>query len=397
MNILMPFWRKTAGDRNFYEHFFERLARAAGELGHSVTRFEYAAPGEVLPAERDRLYRQLLQNEFDFVLDLCCKGSVHLSERVWDGSDAGEPLLDSVGVPYVGMLFDQVYFQVGLAAARAARLYVTLPDAYHHEQLALIYPELGLAGSVLVPPAVQPADDHSTVAWGDRPVEVLYVGNIDPGMLRGRWLGGDCPALLNAVADEALADASKPLHRCFQEVTSALGQPATPQLALYVLPLVEKLLRARLRYAVILAAAKLGRRLCVVGSGWDGLELPADVTTLAPVDYDAMLAMYGSAKICLNVSTYLGGADDRLFGGSVNGALCMTNADRYASESYGSDGGVEFYSMRQLEDIPDRLHALLADENNSAQRAGAAREVTLSQHTWRHRLQNIIQVVSVKS
>jgi hypothetical protein len=394
MKILMPYWRRIGIERGFYQHFSDHLCDAARELGHSMSRFEFSTPGRVLPAESDRLLRQFLFEEFDFVLDISCKGAMHLSERVWDGSEAGESMLDSVEMPYVGILLDQVYLQALLAFVRAERLYLALPDSYHDEQLTLTYPEIKLVGAVLAPPAVTQGDDRSTAAWADRDIDLLYVGNINLDALRRGWRGEPDTTILDAVADQALSDPAKPLHHCYQEVVGTLGLRHTPALALYVLRRVEGLLRARFRHDAVLAAAKSGARFCVVGSGWNKMELPSNVSWLASVDYDQVLALYGRAKVCLEASTYLGGASDRAFGIAVNGAMCLTNADRYLSKTYGMDGGIAFYSMRQLDSLSERVRALLSRGDDTARRASDAREVTLAHHTWCNRLGSIVKLVS---
>jgi len=394
MKMLMPYWRRAGRERGFYEHFSDRLVDAGRELGHSVSRFEFLIPGQILPDERNQLHRLLMREEFDFVLDLSCKGGVHLSEPVWDGSEAGESLLDSVELPYVGMLLDQVYLQAMLALVQGERICLALPDEFHGEQLTLVYPDRKLAGTVLAPPAVQAEDDRSTGRWSDREFDLLYVGNIDPGTLQRRWRGEPAAVLLDAVADQALSHPATPLHWCYQKVISSLGLQPTPGLALNVLARVESFLRARFRHDLVLAAAKSGARFCVVGESWNGLELPANVSWRAAMDYDGVLELYGRSKVCLEASTYLGGASDRVFGITVNGAMCVTNTDRYLAPTYGPDGAITFYSLQQLDSLCDRLQALLAAASDTASRAAQARAITLARHTWRHRLEDIVRLVS---
>lgn len=394
MKILMPFWRRVGRERGFYEHFSDHLTEVAHESGHLVARFEFLVPGQVLPEERNRLQQLLMREAFDFVLDLSCKGGVHLSESVWDGSEAGESLLDSVELPYVGMLLDQVYLQAMLALVHGERIYLALPDELHNEQLALVYPERRLSGTVVAPPAVQPEDDRSTGSWPDREFDLLYVGNIDPDTLQRRWRGEPESAVLDALADQALSEPAMPLHRCYQKVIISLGVQHTAKLALQVLPRVESFLRARFRHDLVLAAARSGARFCVVGDGWNRLGLPATVTRLAPVDYAGILDLYGRSRICLEASTYLGGTSDRVFGITVNGAMCVTNTERYLSPFYGTEGAVTFYSLQHLDVLPERLQALLSAATDTAALAAEARAITLARHTWRHRLEEIVRLVA---
>lgn len=395
MRILLPFCHAAAIALPFYRHFHAGVADAAQALGHAVSRFEFDTVGQVSPAETDGLYRHLIAQEPDLVLDLCCWGHALSRLQVWDGSEGGQAMFDAVDARYVGWLFDQAYLQP-LSMVRSARLYAAVPDQFHAEQIALVYPEVELRGLALAPPAIRAADDRSSLAWSARDIGVLYIGNLHAEALARLWSADTDAALFDATADIALAHPDQPLHRGLQQAAAALGTQLTPVRALDILRPVEYFLRARYRHDLLQAVGRAGVRLCVVGQGWSDLALPDNVTLLPPTDYDGFFRLMGRAKICLDVSTYVGGANDRVFSISVNGALCLTNADRYLSPSYGNDSGMIYYSTQRLHEVPGLLRSLLGAGARAEERARRSRDITLAHNTWNNRLREILAVTSAQ-
>jgi len=395
MRILLPFCHAAASALPFYRHFHSGIADAAQALGHAVSRFEFAAVGQISSAETDALYRHLIAQEPDLVLDLCCWGHALSRLHVWDGSEKGQAMFDAVDASYVGWLFDQAYLQP-LSMLRSERLYAAVPDEFHGEQIALVYPELELRGLALAPPAIRAADDRSSRAWSERDIGVLYIGNLHAEALTRLWSADADAALFDACADIALAHPDQPLHRSLQQAAAALATELTPVRALGILRPVEYFLRARYRLDLVQAVARAGVHLCVAGQGWTDMDLPDTVSLLAATDYDGLFQLMGRAKICLDVSTYVGGADDRVFSASVNGALCLTNMDRYLAQTYGKDHGMIYYSTLRLHEVPELLRSLLGAGARAEERALRSRDITLAHHTWSNRLQEILAVTSAQ-
>ncbi len=395
MHILLPFCRAAATLLPFYRHFHDGIANAALALGHAVSRFEFDTVGQVSPAEKDALYRLLVAQEPELVLDLCCWGHALSQLNIWDGSEKGQAMFDAVDACYVGWLFDQAYLQP-LSRLQSARLYAAVPDQFHAGQIALVYPEVSLRGLALAPPAVCAADDRSSQPWPARDIDVLYVGNLHPEALERLWSADADAALFDAAADRALAHPDQALHVSLQQAAAALDTELTPARALGILRPVEYFQRARHRLDLVQAAARAGARLCVVGQGWKDVNLPDTVTLMEPTDYDGFFRLMGRAKICLDVSTYVGGANDRVFSISVNGAICVTNAERYLGQWYGADSAMVYYSTQRLQEVPDLLRSLLGQGARAEERIRRSRDITLKHHTWTNRLEEILAATSAR-
>jgi len=398
LRLLLPFNTQSL-PVSFYSDFHAGLAEAAQVLGHETLRVDIADGAQASTAERDALYRALTTQHCDAVIDLCCWGLGFSQITVWDGSAEGEPLFDSLDMPYVGLLLDQPWFQP-LPGVRASRLYTAVPDRNHPEQIALIYPELRLRGTAFAPPAVRSINDRSQ-PWDQRDIVVLFVGHLQHDALatfeHRRWPEG-LGALCEATVETALAAPGQPLHVALlvaaRDSGTAMGGAAGAATAREVLRAVEPYLRARLRLDAVRAAAGSRARIHVVGLGWDAVELPANVVRLAHTDYAGFFAMAGRARLCLDVSTYPDGANDRVFSYSLNRAVCLTNAAGYLRAPYEGSGAMQFYSPGQPAALAENIDALLADEHRLRDMGEAGHRITLESQNWRLRLQAMLDCIA---
>jgi hypothetical protein len=144
-------------------------------------------------------------------------------------------------------------------------------------------------------------------------------------------------------------------------------------------------------------AGALGGAHAGGGRGWDKVALPATVGFNAETNYDGFFRLAGQATICLNASTYLDGASDRLFSYALNRAVCFTNAAGYLRRDFGEDNGMYFYSMRNPSELGERVKALLTRPDALREAGARARETVLSLHTWRHRVGDILRQMQLGS
>jgi glycosyltransferase involved in cell wall biosynthesis len=387
MIVLLPLVRAIPQDR-FYQDIASGIQEALLELGHTVQWFPLAQVGMLSAAEAEAAVRWAHAGAQKLVIDLCCWGHA-ISQARLVGEDI-RPVYDVGGVSCVALFLDQAFFQP-IASIHAQRLYAAVPDPNLLEQIALTEPGVRLAGSMFVPPAVRAKNDLS-VAWERRDIDVLYVGNLHHGALERSWSGHANAALHDALADAASADL--PLHLTALEVARALGRTPDAEQWRTLLRNVEYFLRAKSRLAAVLAAARSGARMHVVGGGWDKVALPDNVSIAEQETYPGMLALAGRSRICLDASSYPGGANDRVFNYALNGAACLTNSRQWLSQCFGRDEGMHFYQSTDTRALPAQIRELLAQPAQLQRQGEAARAITLAAHTWRHRVETILAGVA---
>jgi hypothetical protein len=397
MRILLPYWLGVP-ERCFYQDFQLGIAAALRELGNETVQVPFAERGSVQVSESKKLYRELQASNIDAVLDLACWGYGLSRIALPAQKEAGRPIFDAFDVPYVQWLFDQPCNQQ-MTGVMAAAHYAVYPDLGHPQQVRLIYPGLDLAGEIFAPPAIRPENNRSAGKWSvARDIDVLYVGNLIPEALdrcwndphNRQWPNMFSPGFCNALTDACLENPERSLHLIAQSVIAEQGPKPSGFNFRFHFSLAENFLRHTVRRDVVVALAHSGLRMRVVGKGWDAVLLPANVELGAATDYDGLFRLAGQAKICLDASTYLDGANDRVFSYALNRAVCFTNASGYLRQVFGEDGGMRFFSTRNLSGLTEQMKGLLARPAELQEAGESAADAVLGAHTWRHRVCNIL-------
>lgn len=141
------------------------------------------------------------------------------------------------------------------------------------------------------------------------------------------------------------------------------------------------------RGEVVKKLVQNGIKVHVFGAGWDLLELTerSNLILEGPTDSMGCLKAMTKAKIALNVMPWFkDGAHDRIFNGMLNGAVVATDESRYLKEEL-QEAQIFFYSLLELEQLPERVKELLVDENKrkGIQKEGA--KYAEKKHTWKER------------
>jgi len=391
--LLLVSTRVYSTVETYYSNICDGVTEAARELGHEVLQCRYADPAQATEAEQKALYRMLADQPCDLAIDLCCWGCGLSALKVWDGSAQGEFIFDAADMAYVGLMLDQPWFQP-VPAMHASRLYLGTSDRDGPAQVSLVYPDQAVRATLFVPPAARAVNSRSR-PMPERTLDVLYAGNLRPSYLERQWRDAPNRRLLDAAADAAVAAPDVPLHRVVVDTLRQSGEEAVAQIVLDVLRPVDNFVRNRYRLEAVRAAAACEAVVHVFGGGWTEVALPANVVLHPETkDYGELLALAGRSRICLDSSSYLGGANDRVFNYAVNRAYCLTNASAFPREVFGADGGVGFYSMSRLDDLGEMLREALGDPRRLAEKGESAAEIALRTQTWRSRLEDVLAAVS---
>lgn len=388
MHALIPFCTSVPSP-TFYQDFIEGLESALAELGHSSERFEFGEIGALAQGELERFFSWGRTARCDLVLDLCCWGFALSRVRLWDGgNEVGPTVFDSLGARYAALLFDQPFFQP-VPVVQSSSLLLCYPDRHHPELIGSLYPSLQAKAMLFVPPATRRENDRSPGRWSDRRTPLLYAGNLAPAAIEPFWQDAPQRRLCDGAAAVIGARPEVPLHRAIEEVRRTLGLELAQEERLNAHRTLEYFLRHRLRHRMVTSIAAAGLPIEVYGSGWDGVALPPNVNVHPPTDYRAYMGLIGGARICLDASTYLGGANDRVVQFAINGTVFFSNAREYLHEAFGDDAG--FYSPLDYPEAAERIRDLLARPKEMEARSARLRALALGGHLWRHRLETILE------
>lgn len=108
-----------------------------------------------------------------------------------------------------------------------------------------------------------------------------------------------------------------------------------------------------------------------------------------------MACMFSSAKVVLNLHTWYGrfdhGVNPRLFEAAGCGTYQLVDWKREIPELF--DCGTEVRTYRTFDDIPDLITEALHNELARQSVASAAQHRAYSQHTYRHRMDALLEIV----
>lgn len=129
-----------------------------------------------------------------------------------------------------------------------------------------------------------------------------------------------------------------------------------------------------------------------------GLELRGPGRPRGPLFGDRLVRLYSRATVALNIHQFFGeppaagrygtGANQRVFELAAIGCGQLADAKADIARSYDPDR--EIVLFRTLDEVRERALAMLADPAATAALGARARERTLREHTWRHRLEELL-------
>lgn len=139
-----------------------------------------------------------------------------------------------------------------------------------------------------------------------------------------------------------------------------------------------------------------GVDVTVYGMGWNECEWSKNPHFHygGKVPATQILPMMGEAKIVLNTMTwYKAGAHDRIFNGMLANACVVTDDSGYLKEQFEKreqDGPVRF-QLEKMQELPELVFILLEHQGELQRRADCGYRMAREEHTWKNRLETILE------
>lgn len=97
-----------------------------------------------------------------------------------------------------------------------------------------------------------------------------------------------------------------------------------------------------------------------------------------------------NAKLSLNIMPWFkDGAHDRVFTAMLQGCVSVTDDSRYLREEFEDGKDLVFYSLKNIERLPDVVCGLLEDEERAALIAERGYRKAAMRHTWKKRAEEL--------
>ncbi len=373
------------GEIETQQYFTYRMREEFEKLGHEVYTFNLSKTGESLTGLM-RFVEKGNTAVVCFNFHGITPGDIFYDER--DGSW----FWDDLKITCYNIVVDHpFYYHRFLETAPKRYVHISIDrkhDAYMQRYFPykLRIPFLPLAGTEYHPEGYLPVSERKT--------DIVFTGNYSAPHKFDKYinrLGDEYAAFYQGIIDELLEYpdrtledvAEKHIRREIPEVTEdelreTMGNMIF--LDLYV--------RSYFRGKAVQVLADAGLKVEVFGGGWEDLECahPENIINGSSVNSEVCLRKISEAKVSLNVMPWFkDGAHDRVFNTMLNGALLVTDGSIYLREILKDGENCILYDLKDMEQMPGRVKALLADEERLQQVIDKGYETAKRGHTWAHR------------
>ncbi|BDV44429.1 hypothetical protein GURASL_33520 [Geotalea uraniireducens] len=232
---------------------------------------------------------------------------------------------------------------------------------------------------------------------GERSIDVLFSGSYtDPESIRKSWLSSSIGSLLDIIAEAALYESEKSLVQVFIEAFESRGlNPAIlkDRGSWCLLRAVGSYVRQARRKLIVESLRDCNMH--IYGNGWE--ELPAlansNIRVCGQINYSEIYDKMADTKIVLNILPYFtDGSHERIFNSMLAGAVCLSDENIYLKDNFCCGKNIVLYNLKN-NNAAEKIERLLGNTNMMDEIARNGKELALTDHTWRNRAEEILQIV----
>lgn len=379
------------GDIETQQYFTYQMRGEFERLGHEVYIFDLSKTSESLTGLM-RFAEKGNTALVSFNFHGLTPGDIFLQDGEWFW-DAIECICYNIVVDH------PFYYHRFLENAPKRYVHISIDrkhDAYVRKYFPgiLRIPFLPLAGTEYHPEGRLPVKERKT--------DIVFTGNYSPLYKFDKYikrLGDEYEAFYRGILAELLEHpertledvAEKHIRREIPEVTKEELKETMGNLIF-----LDLYVRSYIRGKAVQVLADGGLKVEVYGGGWDELPCkhPENIINGKSVDSEVCLQKISEAKISLNVMPWFkDGAHDRVFNTLLNGAVLLSDDSIYLREILRDGENCILYNLENIEGMPERVKALLADEDRMQQMADRGYEMAKRAHTWAHRADFLSELI----
>lgn len=327
-------------------------------------------------------------------------------------TESGRSIWQEENLPVLNILVDHPLYYHSCLKEAGERMRVFCVDREHVGYVRRFYPGvkvefLPLAGNELLfshgdgEHGTHRADVPETVPYGRRTVDLVFTANyVSMEMLeeKVKALDEDYRIFYRRITEDLIADPAQSVDAVMERhIRNELGAVPEEQLcaAMSGMIWIDLFIRSYFREKVVQTLADAGIIVRVFGADWEKIHCkkPQNVRTSGgKVDSTACVQAMRDARIALNVMPWFkDGAHDRVFTAMLQGTAALTDDSRYLREECKDGENICFYSLRALEQLPDRVVSLLEDPVRTAELAERGYRMAKKRHTWKNRAGLLMQ------
>jgi spore maturation protein CgeB len=372
---------------NLYEskkYFTEKFGQALQRRGIRVKIFDYQLLGE----------EHLLPQGFHLKPpDLICSFN-----RAKPNPKTGKFFWEVAKVPYLWLLVDPAYYVKDYFKTDFSM--ISCVDLGDYE---LIRQRFGFENVFFFPHAVE--KDLAPLEKQERPYDVVFIGTCyDPVNLKEYWkkkYTAPVVTLMEAAIEESLSNSQCPFWKVVEEEVERQKLNLRFEDLQDIVKNVDDYLRGYDRWKLILSIKSA--KVHVFGGtcwgedvkGWPHYFRDCPNVVIHPaIPFKETLEVLKKSKISLNSMPFFkNGTHERIFTGTACGNLVVTTDNLWIREHYSEGEELLLYQPKHWEEIDEKVDYYLNREEERVQIAKKGREKTLQNHTWDHRVAQLLEVI----
>ena len=332
-------------------------------------------------------------------------------------TESGRSIWQEENLPILNILVDHPLYYHSCLKEAGERMRVFCVDREHVGYVRRFYPGvkvefLPLAGNELF--VSQKDGEHGIhrthcedvpepVLSGQRTFDLVFAANyVSMEMLeeKVKALDDDYRIFYRRITEDLIADPAQSVDAVMERhIRNELGAVPEEQLcaAMSGMIWIDLFIRSYFREKVVQTLADAGIIVRVFGADWEKIHCkkPQNVRTSGgKVNSAACVQAMRDARIALNVMPWFkDGAHDRVFTAMLQGTAALTDDSRYLREECRDGENICFYSLRALEQLPDRVVSLLEDPVRMAELAERGYRMAEKRHRWKNRAGLLMQAL----
>lgn len=210
--------------------------------------------------------------------------------------------------------------------------------------------------------------------------------------------GEELKELAGYMAEAIIAEPSLDLESCLQQALPHFQMTASDQEFHRLACLLDPVLtyaRYYYRDKMIRSLVSKGLKVHVFGNGWEAFQGEGKENLIIEKgnDYVARKAV-ADAKISLNIMPWFkDGFQERIAAAMLSGTVAVTDESAYIHESFADGGELVLYSLKHLEELPDKIKWLLSHPEDAERIARAGRVRAVKELTWQHRTFEMVRYI----
>lgn len=233
-------------------------------------------------------------------------------------------------------------------------------------------------------------------------IDILFVGNYTPPEHFNKQItriNDDYTKFYHEIIDDLTAHPDMTMDSAFEKhILQEIPDITDKDLAKCMgnMIFIDLYVRFYMRGKAVQQLVDNGFRVDVYGSGLDRIKYkhPENLIMHGSADSRLCLKKLSEARISLNVMPWFkDGAHDRVFNAAMNGACSLTDGSIYLQEVFGENNGVVFYSLSDMNKLPELAENMLSNYDKMQETADTAYKITAQSHTWASRAELLCRYI----